>query len=49
MDHTAALPFSNAKATMVPWTVPEMHIKVVRESLAGYDFSVYAYKKHQIH
>jgi hypothetical protein len=30
---------------MVHSTVADMHIKAVRESLAGYDLSVNAYKK----
>lgn len=48
-DHAAALPLSNAKAKMVHSTVPVMHIKAVRESLAGYAFSVNAYKKKNTH
>lgn len=44
MDQIDRLLLSIAKATMVPSMVAIKQIKNVRESWAGYDFSVIAYK-----
>lgn len=44
IDQAEGLPHSIAMATTELSSVPIKHIKTVRESSAGYDFSVIAYK-----
>ena len=44
INQAVELPHSIARASMLLSNVPIKHIKTVRESSAGYDFSVIAYK-----